>query len=174
MTQKKQLRKETVDDVFAGRTLGQLLVDGFTELADDLSTGINIGKKYSVRNVVAPTILGDFVPDEALNARTALNASQAVFAQFLGLSANAIRTWEQGRGSPNKAVRTIFRFIREDPTYWREKFQLVMAATSTLNSTKTLTPDNKSVHGTTKKRNPKSVKRTKLIGSKIRGIRARG
>ena len=174
MTQKKQPRKETVDDVFAGRTLGQLLVDGFTELSEDLSAGIDLSKKYSVRNVIAPNIPGDFDSEEALNARTTLNASQAVFAQFLGLSANAIRTWEQGRGTPNKAVRTIFRFIREDPAYWREKFQLVMSVPSSVNSTRSLTTDDKDVRSPTKKQTSKSGKRTKLEGTKVRVAQVRG
>jgi|GEM_PF-1022262 putative transcriptional regulator len=166
MTNKSGSRKESVDDVFAGRTLGQLLVDGFKELSGDLKSGGNIAKKYKVYDIAPPQALPDFEPSEALAARTTLNASQAVFARFLGLSTNAVRTWEQGRGQPNKAVRIIFRFIQEDPTYWKAKFGNLMAIASPDHSAGITPNRKKSIVDAPQKRRKARQKKHKLVAGR--------
>ena len=109
-------RKETLDDVFAGRTLGELMVDGAEELASDLAGGVDIQAKYRIHNVKKPNSLPPFSA-EALAARNVFPASQRAFAAPDCQPTQSI--WEQGITKPNMAIRRIFHFIQRDPAYWR-------------------------------------------------------
>lgn len=47
--------------------------------------------------------------------RKGLKMSQEVFAEHFGFSAARVRDWEQGRSSPDQAVRAYLRIIEEEP-----------------------------------------------------------
>jgi putative transcriptional regulator len=56
--------------------------------------------------------------------RKRLKMSQAAFAEHFGFSAARVRDWEQGRSSPDQAVRAYLRVIEEEP----EMVERVLAA----------------------------------------------
>jgi putative transcriptional regulator len=47
--------------------------------------------------------------------RKGLNMSQESFAEHFGFSVARVRDWEQGRSSPDTAVRAYLRVIKEKP-----------------------------------------------------------
>lgn len=53
------------------------------------------------------------------STREKLGASQAIFAQFLGVSLNTVRSWEQGAKQPNPMACRFMDEILLNPGYWR-------------------------------------------------------
>ncbi|MBZ5528715.1 MAG: helix-turn-helix domain-containing protein [Acidobacteriia bacterium] len=47
--------------------------------------------------------------------RRALNASQALFATYLNVSPNAVRSWEQGTRRPRQAALKLLAIARKNP-----------------------------------------------------------
>jgi DNA-binding transcriptional regulator YiaG len=47
--------------------------------------------------------------------------SQAVFARFLGVDANTVRSWEQGQRPPSPIARRFMGEVEVDPEYWRRR-----------------------------------------------------
>jgi DNA-binding transcriptional regulator YiaG len=47
--------------------------------------------------------------------RTAMNASQALFARLLNVSSNAVESWEQGIRQPRQATLKLLHIVRKDP-----------------------------------------------------------
>ncbi len=58
-----------------------------------------------------------------LAVRQLLGASQAIFAQFLGVSPNTVRSWEQGTKTPQGIACRLLDEIRWNPEYWRSRFR---------------------------------------------------
>jgi len=47
--------------------------------------------------------------------RQSLNASQVLFARFLNVSANTVRSWEQGTRRPRGADLKLLRSAKKNP-----------------------------------------------------------
>jgi len=52
---------------------------------------------------------------EIRKIRKALKASQPVFANYLNVSANAVRSWEQGARKPRNAALKLLMIAKKDP-----------------------------------------------------------
>ena len=52
---------------------------------------------------------------EVRNIRQALNASQALFASYLNVSPNAVRSWEQGTRRPRQAALKLLLIAKKNP-----------------------------------------------------------
>ena len=52
---------------------------------------------------------------EVRRIRLALNASQAVFATYLNVSPNAVRSWEQGVRRPQQAALKLLTIAKKNP-----------------------------------------------------------
>jgi DNA-binding transcriptional regulator YiaG len=63
--------------------------------------------------------------------RGVLGMSQVVFARFLGVDANTVRSWEQGTRPPSTIARRFMGEIESDPTYWRRRVAQALADAST-------------------------------------------
>lgn len=122
MATKKVEAANRDDVIFEGKSVGQLMAESLTEFADDLKAGVDIAKKYSCRNVKLRPKIQTISPSRIIAARQLLGLSQALFAEFLGFSANAVRSWEQGTYQPQRSARIMVEYIHEDPNYWRAKF----------------------------------------------------
>jgi DNA-binding transcriptional regulator YiaG len=48
--------------------------------------------------------------------RTAMNASQALFARLLNVSSNAVESWEQGIRQPRQATLKLLHIVRKNPS----------------------------------------------------------
>ena len=54
-------------------------------------------------------------PSEVRRARERLGLSQDKFADAFGVSASAVRKWEQGQRAPKGAAKTLLRVIEREP-----------------------------------------------------------
>ena len=59
-----------------------------------------------------------------------LRMSQALFARFLGVDANTVRTWEQGTRSPCTIARRFMGVIESDAEYWMRRIGQALTAAS--------------------------------------------
>ena len=48
--------------------------------------------------------------------RTAMNASQALFARLLNVSSNAVESWEQGIRQPRQATLKLLHIAKKNPS----------------------------------------------------------
>jgi putative transcriptional regulator len=54
-------------------------------------------------------------PREIFGIRSSINASQAVFASYLGVSKAAVAAWEYGQRKPSGAARRLLLIARKNP-----------------------------------------------------------
>src|SRR6266849_6148772 len=54
-------------------------------------------------------------PQEVRRIRQALKASQALFATYLNVSPNAVRSWEQGTRRPRQAALKLLTIAKKNP-----------------------------------------------------------
>jgi DNA-binding transcriptional regulator YiaG len=94
------------------------LVEGLEGFLADLKSGAPIEKKYTCRRVILDLEPHTYTADQVRATRRLLNASQELFAQFLGVSVNAVRKWETGKPASDIACRFMDE-IRRNPEYWR-------------------------------------------------------
>src|SRR5438034_1144713 len=81
-------------------TIAEELVAGFTELADALESGGDLGTEFSYYRMELDLKPHSYTPGTVKQTRSMLGASQRVFAKFLGVSVKTVSEWEQGRGTP--------------------------------------------------------------------------
>lgn len=98
------------------------LIEGFDEFLDDLRVGAPIEKKYTVRRVVLELQPHAYTAERVKETRKLLNASQALFAQFLGVSVKSVRSWEQG-AKPSPMACRFMDEIRRDTPYWKARLK---------------------------------------------------
>jgi DNA-binding transcriptional regulator YiaG len=55
--------------------------------------------------------------------RGLLGVSQAVLAQFLGVSVNTVRSWEQGKRPPQPIACRFLAELEARPGYWRRRLR---------------------------------------------------
>ena len=94
-----------------GSAIADEMIAGVQSLIDDMKSG----KGITVRDVSIN-----------MAVRESLGLSQALFAEFLGASASAIRAWERGAKSPTPMARRFLDSIRADPEYWLAKVRATM------------------------------------------------
>ena len=56
-----------------------------------------------------------FGPLDVYPIRRRARCTQEQFADALGIPANTVRSWEQGRKKPSGAARTLLRLIEQKP-----------------------------------------------------------
>jgi putative transcriptional regulator len=57
----------------------------------------------------------------ARQARSALKLSQPEFAEFLGVSSQSVKAWEQARKVPTPPVLRMLKHIAQHPKTWKAK-----------------------------------------------------
>ncbi len=68
-----------------------------------------------LRSVAIPSRPRPLKPAEIRAMRTAMNASQALFARLLNVSSNAVESWEQGIRQPRQATLKLLHIARKNP-----------------------------------------------------------
>lgn len=98
------------------------IVQGLESFADALEKGDDITTRFTCRKIVLNLEPTQYTPELVKEARLKLGMSQALFAQFLGVSASAVQAWEQGGKTPKDIACRFMDEIRNNPAYWRERF----------------------------------------------------
>jgi DNA-binding transcriptional regulator YiaG len=98
------------------------LVAGLEGLLADLKSGVPIEKKYTCRRVTLDLEPHTYTAERVKSTRQILNASQEVFAQFLGVSVKAVRKWEGG-SAPNDMACRFMDEIQRNPEHWKKRLR---------------------------------------------------
>src|SRR6059058_687846 len=80
------------------------------------------GEVVNLRVTRVPARPRQISPREIRRIRQALNASQPLFAKYLNVSPNAVRSWEQGTRRPRQAALKLLTIARKNPKpcWWHE------------------------------------------------------
>jgi putative transcriptional regulator len=89
---------------------GAKIVAAFEEAVAAMRPGEPLEKRFTVRTY-----------HDVRRVRGLLGMSQAVFARFLGVDANTVRSWEQGNRPPSPIARRFMDEIEADPEHWRRR-----------------------------------------------------
>ena len=73
------------------------------------------GEGVNLRVTVFPPSPKPLRPAEIRQIRESLDASQAQFAHYLNVSANAVRSWEQGVRRPRNATLKLLAIAKKQP-----------------------------------------------------------
>jgi len=73
------------------------------------------GEDVNLRVTHFPSAPKQLTPREIRRIRRKLNANQAAFAQYLNVSANAVRSWEQGTRKPQQAALKLLVIAKKNP-----------------------------------------------------------
>jgi len=73
------------------------------------------GEPVNLRVTRVPARPKPISPREIRRIRRALNASQPLFATYLNVSANAVRSWEQGTRRPRQAALKLLTIAKKNP-----------------------------------------------------------
>jgi len=74
-----------------------------------------LGEAVNLRVTRVPSRPKPISPKEVRHIREALNASQSLFASYLNVSPNAVRSWEQGTRRPRQAALKLLAIARKNP-----------------------------------------------------------
>lgn len=100
---------------------GSKIVSAFREVIEQMRSGGPVEKQISIRTYKAEFTCRDYGPDDVHRVRRLLGMSQVLFARFLGVDPNTVRSWEQGARLPSPIARRFMGEIEEDPEYWRRR-----------------------------------------------------
>ena len=98
------------------------IVQGLERFADALESGEDIRTRFTCRKIVLNLEPTQYTPALVRDARRKLGMSQALFAQFIGVSVGAVQAWERGEKKPKDIACRFMDEIRRNPAYWRERF----------------------------------------------------
>lgn len=98
------------------------IIQGLEEFADALERGEDVTKRFTCRKVVLNLQPTEYSPELAKATRAKLGLSQALFAQFLGVSTSSVQAWERGEKTPKDIACRFMDEIREHPEYWQKRF----------------------------------------------------
>ena len=89
----------------------------FNELKEALQDVIDYraGKAVNLRVTRIPARPRQISPKEVRHIRHSLKASQALFATYLNVSPNAVRSWEQGTRRPRQAALKLLMIAKKNP-----------------------------------------------------------
>jgi len=89
----------------------------FDELKDALEEvrDYRQGKRTDLRIMELPATPKRILPSEIRRIRRSLKASQTVFALYLNVSPNAVRSWEQGTRRPQQAALKLLTIAKRNP-----------------------------------------------------------
>jgi len=73
------------------------------------------GEALNLRVTRIPARPKQISPKEVRQIRQALHASQSLFATYLNVSPNAVRSWEQGTRRPRQAALKLLTIAKKNP-----------------------------------------------------------
>jgi len=73
------------------------------------------GEAVNLRVTRIPSRPKPISPKEVRQIRRTLKASQALFATYLNVSPNAVRSWEQGTRRPRQAALKLLTIAKKNP-----------------------------------------------------------
>jgi putative transcriptional regulator len=95
----------------------KIKVNIFDDMREALEgvAGYERGEAVNLRVTRIPPRPKEISPREIRRIRRALKASQPLFAMYLNVSTNAVRSWEQGTRRPRQAALKLLVIARKNP-----------------------------------------------------------
>lgn len=95
----------------------KIKVQAFDDLRESLQGALAFedGRRTDLRVTLLPPRPRRLRPGDIRRIRRALNASQVLFARFLNVSPNTIRSWEQGTRRPQGADLKLLAIAKRNP-----------------------------------------------------------
>ena len=104
-------------------SVGAEILEALEEVRDALKSGEPLEERFTVRSYRFELAVRDYRPDDVRSVRRILGLSQPLFAEFLGVEASTVRSWEQGKRPPSSMARRFMDEISADPSYWRGRLR---------------------------------------------------
>ena len=102
----------------ATSSFGKNVVQRLTDFAEALGRPGPLPQRFARRRMALSVKPARYTPKLVRKTRSLLGVSQALFAQFLGVSVKTVHAWEQGITMPSDIARRFMDEIRHDPAYW--------------------------------------------------------
>jgi putative transcriptional regulator len=106
-----------------GFAAGAKILGAIKEATEILRSEGLESKKLTIKTYKVPSSPPSYEPGDVKRVRELLGASQAVLAVFLGVNVNTLRSWEQGKRSPQPIASRFLSEIETDITYWRKRIE---------------------------------------------------
>ena len=103
--------------------IGAEIVRRLKNFSEALESTDKLNHRFTCRTVKLNLPARELGPDDVRRVRSVLGASQAIFAQFIGVSLGAVRGWEQGTKPPGGAARRLMDEIERNPAYFIERMR---------------------------------------------------
>ena len=104
-----------------GSSAGTKVIAAIEEATEILRAEGLASNKLTTRTYHVPPVPRACRSGDVKRVRVLLGASQAVFAGFLGVNVNTVRSWEQGKRLPQPIACRFLSEIESDPEYWRQR-----------------------------------------------------
>jgi putative transcriptional regulator len=104
-------------------SVGSRIIERLEGFKNALKSGQKISERFTCRKVVPELEPTPYGPEQVKQTRELLNASQTLFARFLGVSASTVRAWEHGINVPSAMACRFLDQIRRDPQHWIERLK---------------------------------------------------
>ncbi len=106
------------------KTIGQKINARLAAFAKALENNETILERFACRRVELNRDPQPYNPQLVKATRGALGVSQALFAQFLGVSVKSISAWERGTKTASDIACRFMDEIRRNPKYWRGRLEV--------------------------------------------------
>jgi len=116
-------------------SVGAEILEALEEVRDALKSGEPLAQHFTVRSYRFEFAARGYGPDDVRSVRQILGLSQPLFADFLGVDASTVRSWEQGSRPPSAIARRFMDEITVNPDYWRGRLRESIAEAETRRST---------------------------------------
>lgn len=103
--------------------VGKRIVSRLKGFADALEESENISDRFTCRTIKLNLKPEPYDSGLVKETRNLLRASQAIFAEFLGVSTSTIQDWEQGVNPPSRVACRLMDEIRWQPDYWLKRLR---------------------------------------------------
>ncbi len=101
-------------------SVGDRVISGLNDFKTALESGHPIERKFTLRTVELDLEPQLWSSVRIVEIREQLSVSQAVFAELVGVSAHAVRAWEQGHREPTKMARRLLDEMFANPARWKK------------------------------------------------------
>ncbi len=108
------------------KTVGSDVADRlkrFTESLESIDDIDDLPKRFTCHTIKLNLEPESYDSKDVKNVREMLYASQAIFAEFLGVSARTVQDWEQGITPPGGAACRLMDEIKRDTEYWLSRLK---------------------------------------------------
>lgn len=110
--------KQTSKGLSSDQSIGQEIAVGLEEFADAVRNGGDLTTMFNCREVRLKLHTGAYAPKAVKKTRQRIRCSQVIFAEIMGVSASAVRAWEQGTRPPSRIACRLMDVINRDPSHW--------------------------------------------------------